>query len=190
MRPVDKVPDIFFKNPLRTAISYLLLSDLQQKKEISLIFFRGVSLIWALAGAPIPKRHLQNRAHPPPSQRYTVQGGEPSDFANFHFRRRRWPGKVTHGSIAHESRAHQSTSERTNRRWTMYRWLFEVGGGHGPTKWTRRRTADTRPSGGDLVDVPNAARGSEKVTQEKNPSRGNKVCTFFEAEKWVPRGRW
>ena len=43
-RPVDKVPDIFFKNPLRTAISYLLLSDLQQKKEISSIFFRGVSL--------------------------------------------------------------------------------------------------------------------------------------------------
>ena len=96
----------------------------------------------------------------------------PPDFANFHFRRRRWPAKVIHGSIAHESRAHQSTSERTNRRWTMYRWLFEVGGGHGPTKWTRRRTADTRPSGGDLVDVPNAARGSEKVTQEKNPSNG------------------
>ena len=92
------------------------------------------------------------------------------DFANFHFRRRQRGGKVTHGSIAHESRAHQSTSERTNRRWTMYRWLFEVGGGHGPTKWTRRRTADTRPSGGDLVDVPNAARGSEEVIQEKSSS--------------------
>ena len=95
----------------------------------------------------------------------------PPDFANFHFRRRWWHAKVIQqGSIAYESRAHQSTSERTNCRWTMYRWLFEVGGGHGPTKWTRRRTADTRPSGGDLVDVPNAARGSEKVTQEKNPS--------------------
>ncbi|EJK50365.1 hypothetical protein THAOC_30676 [Thalassiosira oceanica] len=41
-------------------------------------------------------------------------------------------------------------------------WLFEVGGGHGPPQWTRRRVEGTRPSRIDPVVAPNTARGSEK----------------------------
>ena len=73
-------------------------------------------------------------------------------------------GKTARDGIA-------STSEPTNRRLTVvHRWLFEVDGGHGPTQWTRRRVEGTRPSKIDPVSALNTARGSERVTQEKNSS--------------------
>ena len=51
------------------------------------------------------------------------------------------------------------------------------------TQWTRRRVEDTRPSGGDVVNVPNAARGSEKITQEKNSSSVVRICVCVILER-------